>query len=568
MRETLFLVLLPASIKATLLVILAGAVTFAARRRSAAFRHGIWASSLVALLALGPLVVTLPARPLPWLPASFAGQPGAHETAALGAAVLSSEAPGAELRPGRVGCLLSPVPNRTGDVATVVYLTGVGVVFGHLLLGLWGIWRIDRKARPWHDCPVIAPGVRVVLSSRLEAPLTWGWWRPSILLPAAARQWPTDRVRAALAHEQAHVDRRDWLQLVIARASTALFWFHPLVWRTARLHRNEAERACDDRVLATGVAPGDYAQQLVAIAREAKRRQRIVSIRLASAMAAPSHLSQRVHAILEPSHRRSPMNRTLAAGIAVSATLFVLTIAPARLTHAAGSSSAGTGTPAANPTDPANGSDTVDPRSALGKLASHALLETVRGASVAHIEGLLTAGADPNFAREGDGTALIRACRAERPRVVELLLAAGADPNLGVTGDGSPLIAASAHGNAVLVETLLAAGADPGLGVERDGSPLIAAAARGHAEIVTRLLDAGAEVDQIVRYDETALIQAALRGRLESARLLLDAGADPNLAVTVQKRDGEWEIRSPWRQAERGGHEDVIELLERHGAHP
>src|ERR1017187_2927636 len=83
----------------------------------------------------------------------------------------------------------------------------------------------------------------------------------------AAREWPVERLRAALLHELMHVRRRDLLAQTMAQAACCLYWFHPLVWVAARQLRRERERACDDAVLLGGIAAHDYAQHLIEMVR-------------------------------------------------------------------------------------------------------------------------------------------------------------------------------------------------------------------------------------------------------------------------------------------------------------
>ena len=67
--------------------------------------------------------------------------------------------------------------------------------------------------------------------------------------------------------------RRDVLTRTAADAACALFWFHPGVWMAARRMRAEAERACDDAVLAAGVPRIGYAEALVALAATASGKR-------------------------------------------------------------------------------------------------------------------------------------------------------------------------------------------------------------------------------------------------------------------------------------------------------
>ena len=81
-------------------------------------------------------------------------------------------------------------------------------------------------------------------------PLTWGLFRPVIVLPSGAEHWPEDRRRIVLSHELAHIARHDWLLQICAELVRALYWFHPLAWLAAARLRQESERACDDDGLA------------------------------------------------------------------------------------------------------------------------------------------------------------------------------------------------------------------------------------------------------------------------------------------------------------------------------
>ena len=120
-----------------------------------------------------------------------------------------------------------------------------------------------------------------------------------------------------IAHELEHVRRSDWLTQVVARALTACYWFHPLVWLLNRAFTLEAERACDDAVLRRA-EPIAYATQLVTLAE----RLADSAHRLLLAMANRRELPARVHALLDSTQRRGPAGAAwIAVAFAISAAL-------------------------------------------------------------------------------------------------------------------------------------------------------------------------------------------------------------------------------------------------------
>ncbi|HZS53415.1 MAG TPA: M56 family metallopeptidase [Bryobacteraceae bacterium] len=127
-------------------------------------------------------------------------------------------------------------------------------------------------------------------------PLTFGVFRPRILLPSDCQSWELTRRRVVLLHELMHVRRRDLLWQFFANATTAIWWFQPLCWWSRRNLRRESEKACDAWVLASGVRASDYASELLNIAQQFKWRQS--GFPVATAMAQRGDLEGRLHAIL------------------------------------------------------------------------------------------------------------------------------------------------------------------------------------------------------------------------------------------------------------------------------
>ena len=337
-------VLFDASIKSVIVLALAAVLSLTLKRSSAAFRHLMWSLAIVGCLCLPVISVTLPSW---WLPVAsrtiplseaapgFEGnlnvsqlssadgrgevpRQGApqvdanHETAGLPDMVQGTSAISTSQAPGWW------TPSTLWTCIGIVWSIGMLVILLPLLAGFFGIWRIARKSRRITDGSLMAlldellRRLRIkrrvsLLWSDVEMPLTWGIIRPQILIPADAESWSTDRQRAVLLHELAHVRRWDWLTQTIAQMSCAIFWFNPLVWVADRRMRLERERACDDYVLTNGCWATDYASHLLEIAR--KSRPSVFAAHAAVAMAQPSWIENRLRVILATDRNRRRLKK-------------------------------------------------------------------------------------------------------------------------------------------------------------------------------------------------------------------------------------------------------------------
>jgi TonB family protein len=112
---------------------------------------------------------------------------------------------------------------------------------------------------------------RLLISSDNQAPITFGAWKPVVMLPQAlVAALPLPEIRVILGHELAHNRRRDpwmaWLQVMIS----AIWWFNPVYWLLSRSIRGVREDCCDDMVLASGLASREvYCRTLLKAARAA-----------------------------------------------------------------------------------------------------------------------------------------------------------------------------------------------------------------------------------------------------------------------------------------------------------
>ena len=73
-------------------------------------------------------------------------------------------------------------------------------------------------------------------------------------------------VEALLAHEFAHIRRRDYAINLLQTIAEALLFFHPAVWWISRRIRQEREHCCDDAAIAVAGEATAYAEALMALA--------------------------------------------------------------------------------------------------------------------------------------------------------------------------------------------------------------------------------------------------------------------------------------------------------------
>jgi D-alanyl-D-alanine endopeptidase (penicillin-binding protein 7) len=89
--------------------------------------------------------------------------------------------------------------------------------------------------------------VRLRIVDSLASPITAGFWRPVVLVPAAlATGMPPALLEALLAHELGHVQRHDYLVNLVQNVIEALLFYHPAVWWISHRIRLEREQIADD----------------------------------------------------------------------------------------------------------------------------------------------------------------------------------------------------------------------------------------------------------------------------------------------------------------------------------
>ena len=316
------------SLVATLPVLVAVIAFLSLRKSTAGTRAIMWRCTLVGLLVIyaGQF---MPWQWMAWVLPELLARP----LVALGTVRL--EVPPGTAHSGE------PVPAASsmihgllvlywGGIALILLRTLVArirlVIVGRRAMTLPGpAWRM-RLDEAGRATGVSTETVRLLVSPDVPVPATWGIRRPVILLPRAALRWPANRVQAVLRHELAHVRARDATMRLTARVACALFWFHPGVWWLARRFDTDAEEACDDRVLLSGVRASDYAEWLAASTPGADTR-----LPAAMALVRRSNLRARLAAITNTRRRVAVPGRGAALCAMVFSAVVVTPLATARV---------------------------------------------------------------------------------------------------------------------------------------------------------------------------------------------------------------------------------------------
>lgn len=194
------------------------------------------------------------------------------------------------------------------DLLRLIWLCGAALLAGYFLIGYVLMLRRlrgrvlvpDAAARDMlRRFGVARADIRVTASRR--APLTCGILHPMIFLPDDLPQ--TDaRFALVLAHELAHVRRRDCAGKLALVLCLCLYWWNPLVWVMVLTAGRDMELACDEAVLAV-LGSGQKRAYALALLDMAQRQTQAHPLRAGFGFSR-SATELRLRALLSP--RRTP----------------------------------------------------------------------------------------------------------------------------------------------------------------------------------------------------------------------------------------------------------------------
>ncbi len=123
-------------------------------------------------------------------------------------------------------------------IASVVWLAGIAAMLAYALVSSIRLRLRLRESVVLRD--------NIYICDRIPVPFVFGVLRARIYLPSSLRQADAEYV---IAHERAHLQRRDHIWKAIAYLLLSVYWFNPFMWLAYILLCRDIEFACDERVI-------------------------------------------------------------------------------------------------------------------------------------------------------------------------------------------------------------------------------------------------------------------------------------------------------------------------------
>jgi TonB family protein len=255
------------SVQVAAIVAAAAPLPWLLRATSPGLRHAFWRLILFASVAL-PLLQ-------PWRVNTTTASVAVSMGAAPPLPVLSA---GSGASPGLAAILWARAVALAPDWQIVILsVLGAGALARMMWLAA-GILRLRRLRRAGERpeetatdaelAALVEAGAEIRYACALRQPVTFGLFKPVVLLPASIPSLPPPIRRAVVAHELWHVRRRDWAWVVSEEVVRAVFWFHPAMWWLVGRVQATREEVVDELTILVTNARRTYLEALLAFADE------------------------------------------------------------------------------------------------------------------------------------------------------------------------------------------------------------------------------------------------------------------------------------------------------------
>ena len=191
----------------------------------------------------------------------------------------------------------SSVPWNFPSARVVLWILAAGALTRLILLviGCARLWLYRRRSDAFRIALPLNTKAELRLSNRVTSPVTFGFFRPVVLVPPQFPELEPRAQAAILLHELLHVERRDWLYTLAEEIVRALLWFHPPIWWLLGEIQLTREQAVDRAVIDRTGARDEYLDALLSVAGAQVKPD----LAPAPLFLRRRHLKQRVLAILK-----------------------------------------------------------------------------------------------------------------------------------------------------------------------------------------------------------------------------------------------------------------------------
>jgi TonB family protein len=188
----------------------------------------------------------------------------------------ASEAQVSVVMGGGTGIGVLPLPGWLLATIAISYAVVIAWFAGRFFWWAISLSVLRREAVPvrltgeaalfWSRCSKGFAGVSIAASSRVFSPVTMGLRRKLILLPASMAELLTAAdLHTVIAHEFAHIRRKDFLKNLLYQGLSLPVTYHPLLWLTRARIMESREMVCDQMATAM-TGRNEYAQSLLRLA--------------------------------------------------------------------------------------------------------------------------------------------------------------------------------------------------------------------------------------------------------------------------------------------------------------
>lgn len=143
------------------------------------------------------------------------------------------------------------------SIWNMIWLIGFIVCVVFFIVAYWRCYREFQMSLPveneitrtWLQDHKLWRRIVIRQSDRISSPLTFGLFRPVILMPKETNWENQNALQYVLEHEYVHIQRFDILSKLVLIVTVCLHWFNPIVWMMYFFANRDLELSCDETVV-------------------------------------------------------------------------------------------------------------------------------------------------------------------------------------------------------------------------------------------------------------------------------------------------------------------------------